>query len=160
MFGNPGLWIAQSTADVPWLCWADCPLMCQDPKSITCQTYHMHAASVSMGTFMSGKETPNRNGATPACPSSALGFLHSNALWAFCSKQRPSLLAASQELCLAPEAEPWVGSSLQQPAGAGPAWCQLRGRGCRSRMPRHGAMADVLGSLPCQSFMFPRAGAG
>lgn len=138
---------------MPWLYRADCPLVCQDPKSITCQTYHMHAASLSTRAFMSGQESPDRNGATPACPSSLLGFLHSNALWAFCSKKNPTQFACTKSHALLghrAQALYWIQLS-RQPAEAGPAAClaaSCGGKGCSSRMLRQGAMADVLGSLP------------
>lgn len=140
---------------MPWLYWADCPLVCQDPKSITCQTYHMLAASLSTESFMSGQETPNRNGATLPAQAACWDFsiaMHcglfaakkkKNQTQFACTKSHALLGHRAQALC-------WIQLS-RQPAEAGPAAClaaSCGGKGCSSRMLRQGAMADVLGSLP------------
>lgn len=90
---------------------------------------------------------PKQKWGNPACPSSLLGFLHSNALWAFCSKKKkktkPSSLAPSHMLCLATEPKPCAGSSspgslqrqAQQRAWLPAAGARAAAPGCFGREP-------------------------
>lgn len=132
---------------MPWLYWADCPLVCQDPKSITCQTYHMLAASLSTEAFMSGQETPNRNGATLPAQAACWDFSIAMHCGLFAAKKnqknKPSSLAPSHMLCLATEPKPCAGSSspgslqrqAQQRAWLPAAGARAAAPGCFGREP-------------------------
>lgn len=90
MFGNAGLLIAQVQLKRPGCTAQTIPSSAGDPSHATCQAYHRHGASLSTGAFILGQETPSRNRATAAYPSSLLGFLLSNALGFFAANHDPA----------------------------------------------------------------------
>lgn len=113
------------------------PLRAGDPTHATCRAHRLHAASLSTGAFIAAQETPNRNRATLAYPSSWLGFLPSNALfWGglvfFAANHDPACL--QRVACFSSPQSPnlLLGPGLfGQLAEAAPAACQAAS--CRGR---------------------------